>query len=231
MRSSRLAVTAASAVAAAVVTALAVFVGTGRTTTVYERGSNVARSLGGGLALHAAPGSRRVLAYIGSRTEFGTPTALAVLAEQGEWLAVISDKIGNGVSGYVHRSQVRLAHDDYALEVDLSAHEVKVWRMGHLMRRIRVAIGGPSSPTPTGEFAVTDKLSRYYPSLYGCCVVALSAHQPHLRPGWRGGDRVAIHEGRGLGSAVSNGCLHARASDMHYLMKRLPLGTQVVIHP
>lgn len=231
MRSSRLAVPAASAAAAAVVTALAVSAGTGGATTLYEQGSQVARPLGARIALHAAPGSRRVLASVGSRTEFGTPTALAVLAEQGDWLAVISDKIGNGVAGYVRRSQVRLAHDGYALEADLSAREVKVWRMGRLLRRLRVAIGGASSPTPTGQFAITDKLSGYYPSLYGCCLVALSAHQTHLAPGWHGGDRVAIHEGGGLGSAVSNGCLHARTSDMRYLMKRLPIGTQVVIHP
>jgi lipoprotein-anchoring transpeptidase ErfK/SrfK len=231
MRSSRFAVPAASAAAAAVVTALAVLAGTGGATTLYDEGSQVARPLVGAIALHAAPGSRRVVASIRSRTEFGTPTALAVVAEQGDWLAVISDKTANGVSGYVRRSQVRLGHVGYALEADLSAREVKVWRMGRLLRRVRVAIGGPSSPTPTGRFAITDKLSHYYPSLYGCCVLALSAHQTRMAPGWRGGDRVAIHEGGGLGSAVSNGCLHARASDMRYLMKRLPVGTQVVIHP
>jgi lipoprotein-anchoring transpeptidase ErfK/SrfK len=95
----------------------------------------------------------------------------------------------------------------------------------------RVAIGAASSPTPTGRFSVTDELSDFYPSVYGCCVLALSAHQTRLPKGWSGGDRVAIHGGGGIGSAVSNGCLHADEADLRYLMTTVPLGTLVVIHP
>ncbi len=222
---------AAGAVAAAVMAALLVVAGTGWATNVYEQGSDVATVAGGRTALHAAPRSSRILASVGARTEFGTPTTFAVLARHGEWLAVISDKLGNGVTGYVRRSRVRVSHAGVAVEVDLSAREAKVWALGRLLRRLPVAIGSAASPTPTGRFAVTDKLFDYYPRLYGCCVVALSAHQTQLRPGWRGGDRVAIHEGGGLGSPVSNGCLHARRADVRYLMRILPLGAQVVIHP
>lgn len=230
MRSSHRPV-AAGAVAAAVMAALLVVAGTGLATNVYEQGSDVATVVGGRTALHAAPGSRRVLARVGPRTEFGTRTTFAVLAGRGQWLAVISDKLGNGITGYVRRSRVRVSHAGVAVEVDLSAREAKVWALGRLLRRLPVAIGSPESPTPTGRFAVTDRLFDYYPRLYGCCVVALSAHQTRLRPGWRGGDRVAIHEGGGIGSAVSNGCLHARRGDVRYLTRTLPLGAQVVIHP
>jgi len=78
--------------------------------------------------------------------------------------------------------------------------------------------------TPT---ATTGLNSR----VYGCCVLALSGHQTHLPPGWRGGDRLAIHGGSGVGSAVSNGCLHSDEANFHWLMAKLPLGTQVVVHP
>ena len=69
------------------------------------------------------------------------------------------------------------------------------------------------------------------PSAYGCCVLALSGHQPNLPSTWTGGDRLAIHGGGGIGSAVSTGCPHARTADLLYMMRALPLGTHVIIHP
>jgi hypothetical protein len=98
-------------------------------------------------------------------------------------------------------------------------------------RRVAVAIGAPSTPTPTGVFAVTDELTGLDPAVYGCCILALSGHQTHLPPGWPGGDRLAIHGGGGIGSAVSSGCLHAAEPDLRWLIARVPPGTQVIIHP
>jgi lipoprotein-anchoring transpeptidase ErfK/SrfK len=150
---------------------------------------------------------------------------------RGGWVAVVSDVLGNGVQGYARAAEVRLARKPYVLDVDLSHRVLIVRRWGLAVRRIPVAIGAASSPTPTGRFSVTDELSDFYPSVYGCCVLALSAHQTRLPKGWSGGDRVAIHGGGGIGSAVSNGCLHADEADLRYLMTTVPLGTLVVIHP
>jgi lipoprotein-anchoring transpeptidase ErfK/SrfK len=197
--------------------------------SVYVSGSDVA-VVGRPLALHAAPDSDRVLARVGVQTEFGSPTRLAVVGNSGEWLAVISSELGNRVRGWVHGSQVRVVHTPYSVEVDLSARRLTVWRLGVRLRRFAVGIGAPRSPTPIGRFAVTDKLSNFWPSLYGCCAIALSGHQTQLPSGWDAGDRLAIHEGGGIGGAVSAGCLRAAWADMRYLMSRLPLGTQVVVH-
>jgi lipoprotein-anchoring transpeptidase ErfK/SrfK len=198
--------------------------------TLYSVGSDVAVPHGGVLLLHAAPGSQRVLARVAARTVFGSPMRLAVVGESGEWLAVISAALGNRVRGFVHRSKVRLVHDPFSLEVDLSARWVRVWRMGFVLRRFGVAVGAVSTPTPRGRFSITDKLSNFMPSIYGCCTLALSGRQTRLAPGWTGGDRLAIHAGSGIGGAVSNGCLRAGEADMRYLMEILPLGTQVVVH-
>ena len=94
-------------------------------------------------------------------------------------------------------------------------------------------IGRPSSPTPIGRFAVTDKLSgaRYSPA-YGCCILALSAHQPNLPAGWRGGDRIAVHgtnDPGSIGAAASSGCPRAGAADMRYLLRAVPLGAPVFV--
>jgi lipoprotein-anchoring transpeptidase ErfK/SrfK len=201
------------------------------TPSLYVTGSDVAAPQPGVLLVHASPGSERILTRVGSRTEFGSPTRLAVVGESGDWLAVISSRLGNRVRGFVLRSNVRLVHVPFSLEVDLSTRRVTVWRLGVALRRLPVAVGAPPTPTPQGRFAVTDKLSNFWPSLYGCCAIALSARQTLPTPGWNGGDRIAIHAGHGLGSAVSNGCLRATTLDMRFLMRMLPLGTQVIVHP
>jgi lipoprotein-anchoring transpeptidase ErfK/SrfK len=197
----------------------------------YARGSEVATPRGGALSLRAAPGSGRVLARVGSRTAFGSPTRLAVIRVRGGWLAVISDALRNGVRGYLRRSQVRLSRSPYLLEVDLSRRVLIVRRWGIGVRRVQITIGAASSPTPIGRFSITDKLQDFQPSVYGCCVLALSGHQTHLPPGWSGGNRLAIHGGGGIGAAVSNGCLHASAADLRFLMAAVPLGTLVIVHP
>jgi lipoprotein-anchoring transpeptidase ErfK/SrfK len=101
------------------------------------------------------------------------------------------------------------------------------------VRRIDVAIGRAGSETPTGRFAVTDKLAgSAYGPYYGCCILALSAHQTHTPPGWTGGNRVAIHgtdSPSTIGTAASAGCLRAADADLVVLMRRVPVGTPVFI--
>ena len=198
---------------------------------MLSHGSVVARLRGDDVALRAAPGSARVLAVVKGRTEFGSPTTLPVVAFRGRWLEVISPALPNGVHGFVRVAQTWLRHDSVAIDVDLSARRLRVWRDGVVERRLDVAIGAPSSPTPIGQFAVTDELTGLNPAAYGCCIIALSGHQTRLPSGWPGGDRLAIHGGGGIGSAVSSGCLHAAEPGLRWLMRSVPLGTEVLIHP
>ena len=121
------------------------------------------------------------------------------------------------------------------LDVDLSSRTLVLFRGRSVVRRMLVGVGRAGSETPTGQYAVTDKLpGPAYSAYYGCCILALSATQPNLPSGWTGGNRIAIHgtpSASDFGRAVSAGCLHARDSDLRYLMRSLPLGTPVVIRP
>jgi lipoprotein-anchoring transpeptidase ErfK/SrfK len=100
------------------------------------------------------------------------------------------------------------------VRIDLSARRLTVFRGSSVLRQATVAVGAPGSPTPTGVFSITDKLDSSqhagWTSAYGCCVLALSGHQTRLPLGWSSGDRLAIHGGGGLGSAVSAGCARPR---------------------
>jgi hypothetical protein len=179
-----------------------------------------------------------VLAHVGSTTQFGSPRALSVVtSRQGRWLAVTEAGVGHNRIVWVDAKSgaLRYARTRLALNVDLSARTLVLSRNGVPVRRLSVGVGRAGSTTPTGTFAVTDKLNgAAYSAAYGCCILALSATQPNLPAGWSGGNRIAIHgtlSPSDFGRAVSAGCVHASDSDLRYLMRTVPLGTPVVIRP
>ncbi|HXV96212.1 MAG TPA: L,D-transpeptidase [Gaiellaceae bacterium] len=189
---------------------------------------------GASLVVRARPGGA-VVARLGARTEFGSPTTLAVAAKRGRWLGVVTTRLPNGRLGWVDpaESAVVRSRTRIRVTVDLSARRLVVRRGDRVLRRVTVAVGRPSSPTPTGRFAVTDKLpGARFSSAYGCCILALSAHQPNLPSGWRGGDRIAVHgtsDPGSIGTAASAGCPRASDADLRYLMRTVPLGAPVFV--
>jgi len=198
-----------------------------------NRGTLVATVRPGREVLVRSAPNGPVVARLTSRTEFGSPQTFAVTRLQDRHYRVISTALPNGGIGWIDAAPgtFTLGHARVSLEIDLSARLLRVRSGNRVRRTIRVGIGAPGTPTPVGRFAVTDKLNgANYSPVYGCCILALSAHQTHLPSGWTGGDRIAIHGGTTAG-AVSTGCLHASTAALRYLMRSVPLGAQVVIHP
>ena len=188
------------------------------------------------VAVSERPGGPSVLS-VGSTTEFGSPRVLSVAARRGNWLGVVLTERPDNSLAWVRRDSrpLHLQRTRWSLHADLSARTLTLRLRGRRVRRLSVAVGRSGSPTPTGRFAVTDKLSgmRFGP-YYGCCILALSGHQTNTPPGWQGGDRVAIHGTNApstIGTAASAGCLRAPDVDLQMLMRKVPLGTPVFIHP
>jgi hypothetical protein len=185
------------------------------------------------LAISDRPGGPSA-GRLGTSTEFGSPQVLGVAASRGDWLGVVTSERPNGKLAWVRRDDgVAVRRTRWSLHADLSQRSLTLRRNGRPVRRLTVAVGRPGSDTPTGRFAVTDKLAgaRYGP-YYGCCVLALSGHQPNTPPGWTGGNRLAIHgtDTPGtIGAAASAGCLRAADADLRVLMAKVPLGTPVFI--
>lgn len=196
------------------------------------RGRHLTARVTRAIRLRARPEGRR-LAKMGARTEFGSPTVLAVTRRRGRWLEVIAAPLANHRRAWIPASAVRLGSTDLSIRVDRSARRAVLRRGSRVLRRVPVAVGRPGNETPLGRFAVTDKLRVEDPdSPYGCCAIALSGHQTRLVPGWPGGDRLAFHgtpQPETIGRPVSLGCMRARASDLRELMRRVPLGAPVVI--
>jgi hypothetical protein len=193
--------------------------------------SLAARPLHGSVVLRARPDGPR-LVRVGPRGPLGGPLVFGVVGVRGRWVEVTAEALPNGRHGWVEFGRdVSVRPVQWELRASLSRRELYVLRDGRLVRTIPVGIGRPGSPTPTGRFAVAEKLTGSFGPAFGCCILALTARQPHLPPGWntRITYYVAIHAGSGQGSAVSAGCLHATEADVRYLMRTVPLGTAVQI--
>ena len=193
-------------------------------------GAKVAGRVVARTGLRASPGGRLVTG-IGPRTRFGGPQILAVVARRGRWAGVLHPWMPNGKAGWVDLEDLELVTVAWEIEIDRSARIARVRHRGELVQRFPVSVGRPTSPTPVGRFAVTDRLAAQPGSPYGCCILALSATQDYLPTGWTGGDRIALHGSPddGTGAATSSGCVRVREKDLRRLMKRIPLGTRVTV--
>lgn len=186
------------------------------------------------VALRAAPSpSARVLARVGRRTRFHSPTLMAVVRRRGAWVGVVHESLGNGRIGWVRADRVRLLREQWSIVVDLSDRQATLRFKGRPYRSFPVAVGKDSTPTPPGRYGVTDRLSTGAAgSSYGCCVLALSGRQPNVAQEWPGGDRLAIHGTNApasIGQAASSGCLRASERSMRLLIAKVPLGSRVVL--
>jgi hypothetical protein len=189
---------------------------------------------GASLALHSRPGGR-VAATLGPVTEFGSRTVLPVLTRRGRWLGAPTSELPNAHLGWIDSRArgVRLVRSPVSIRVHRARRLLELRIAGHTALRTTVGVGSAASPTPAGRFAVTDKLpGARFSAAYGCCVLALSAHQTHPPAGWSQGTRMAIHGTDApstIGAAASAGCVHAPVDALRVLMRRVPLGTPVLI--
>lgn len=185
------------------------------------------------VALRDSPRGR-VVSHVDVQTEFDSDAVMAVMRVRGRWLGVHWPTLDNGELGWVRMSdRLRLLREPWKVRVDISERRATLLKRGRPFRSFPVAVGAGDTPTPPGRYGVTDRLSTGGPgSTYGCCVLAVSGRQPNVPQEWPGGDRLAIHGTSApetIGSAASNGCLRASEESMRLLIRRVPLGAQVVI--
>jgi hypothetical protein len=183
--------------------------------------------------LRDAPGGR-VIAHAVDRTEFGSIRVFWIEQVRGAWFGVPAPELPDGELAWIHddRTELDVLRTHFWITADVSQQALELHYGNRVLTRIPVTVGSPGSPTPLGDYSVTDGLAgRDLGSYYGCCVLALTGHQPNLPANWIGGDRIAIHgTPYTIGGARSAGCLRASNNDMISLFARVPLGTPVFIH-
>lgn len=184
------------------------------------------------VAMRTEPGGGDLVARVGRKTEFGSPSVFGVVEQRGNWAGVSTERRANGELGWIKLDPSRVdgGWTRVSIVVDLSAYRAELRRGMRTVMSFPIAIGAPESPTPTGQYAVTDQFVDLHSAAYGCCALALSATQPSLPSGWLGGNRIAIHGTSGpLEVAASHGCVRAADTDVKALVGRVPLGTPVFI--
>jgi L,D-transpeptidase catalytic domain len=178
------------------------------------------------------PGGK-LISRLDDETEFGSARTFWVAKIHGDWFGVVAPELPDGELGWIRddRTRLEISRTNYRLVADRSERVLRLYYGNRLLNRYSVTVGRPGSETPLGVFAITDALAG--PGLgpyYGCCVLALSGHQPNLPPGWIGGDRMAIHGTPDqVGIAASAGCLRTTDETMVSLFARVPLGAPVFV--
>ena len=152
----------------------------------------------------------------------------------GHGLRVITTELPNGRTGWVDaHGALRLSRTTVSLDVDLSSRLLAAFASPAASpARCGVGIGRRAPLTPTGRFAITDKLrGSAYSSVYGCCILALSG--PPDEPPARLDGRRPPRDPRRLdrGRRQRRAASHADEAGLRYLMRVVPLGAQITIHP
>ncbi len=196
-------------------------------------GSLAARPLDRYLAVYARPGAPAPAFVLDARNPTGSLAPLLVGGlRPGGWLEVLLPLRPNGTTGWVRAEEVRLVEPRFRIEVDLSERTLVLERDGRVLRRLRVGIGRPETPTPTGRFSVWVKVPQRNPrGPYGSLALGLSGFSEVLER-WPGEGRLAIHgtvDPDDRGARVSAGCIRVYDPELRAL-RAVPLGTPVVIH-
>jgi lipoprotein-anchoring transpeptidase ErfK/SrfK len=120
-----------------------------------------------------------------------------------------------------------------AVEVDLDARTLTLYDGDAVVLTTPIAIGAPDSPTPEGEFYVTDKLQDPDPDgAYGPFALGLSGRSEVLTDFAGGDGQIGIHgtnDPSSIGQDVSHGCVRVPNEVITRLNELLPLGTPVVV--
>lgn len=169
----------------------------------------------------------------------GNPVVLPVLERVVDptgagWLRVLLPSRPNGSSGWIRESNTVVSTDTTRVVISLKRHTLTVYRKGHRIKRIGVALGAASTPTPKGDFAIYQKVREPYISPLGPWALHLTAHSNVLFEFAGGPGRVAIHGARGAlwaeaGTNPSHGCIRVPDPGIGKIAALVRPGTPVKI--
>jgi lipoprotein-anchoring transpeptidase ErfK/SrfK len=129
------------------------------------------------------------------------------------WLQVRLPSRPNDAAAWLNADRVLLRSTPWRVVVSRRARSISVYRDGERLRRFRVVVGAPATPSPRGLFSIVGVWRGHRADFLGSYVLPLTAHSNVLQEFGDGDGRVGIH-GRGgaslldpLGTARSHGCV------------------------
>lgn len=185
------------------------------------------------VTVYPTPAAGTPLATLSNPNSLGAPLVFLVQSAQGNWLNVMLPQRPNGSTGWIWASQVKLYSDNFSVVVHLGAHTLDLYQDGRLVQSHTVAIGNSASPTPPGQFYVTELVASGNPNgAYGPYAFGLSDFSDTFSEFDGGPGQIAIHgtdEPWVIGTSASHGCIRLDNSQLTQLVKVLPVGTPVSI--
>jgi lipoprotein-anchoring transpeptidase ErfK/SrfK len=189
------------------------------------------------LAVRAHPSaSARVVGTMPSGSRYYDVAITAwveAVSPDGRWGRVEIPYVWPRRHGWIALGRLARHRTDVQVHVDLSEHRITVTRAGRTVFGMPAATGAAVSPTPPGEYFVTDRIP-FSGGYLGTFAFGISGIQPNLPPGWSGGDQLAIHgtnDPSSIGRSASAGCLRVSERSLDRLKPLLQLGTPVVVEP
>ncbi len=164
----------------------------------------------------------------------GEPLALLIVERQGDWLNAKLPIRPNGVTGWVHASEVGLYTVPTRILIELCHRRLTVYDQGRPVFQKRVAIGTAKTPTPIGRFYVN---YEYQPERGNCCgpwIISVAAFSEVLQEFNGGIGQIAIHGWRDasvMGKRASHGCIRMTHGDVTKVAMLIQPGTPVTIVP
>jgi lipoprotein-anchoring transpeptidase ErfK/SrfK len=153
-------------------------------------------------------------------------------ARHGSWGRVEIPFVWPRQDGWIPLRGLARSQTFAQVHIDLSAHRITVAKFGRTQFVVPAATGASSSPTPPGEYFVTDRIPFSAGGSLGSFAFGISGIQPDLPAGWSGGDQLAIHgtsDPSSIGTSASAGCVRVSERTLDRLMPLLKLGTPVII--
>ena len=166
-------------------------------------------------------------------TPLGSDTWLLILHHHGRHGVALIPTSGTPKTARIDLAELDLRWTRVRVDVNLSRLRLSVLRGHALLGSFPVAAGMASTPTPTGRFSVTDRVTFPPGSAYGSFALGLSVHQSQLLRSWHGGSQIAIHgtsQPSSIGRYASLGCIRVPRPALQLLERTVPLGGPVTIH-
>lgn len=192
-----------------------------------------------GAVAFAKPGGK-VAGRFGSENINRYPTVFGVVGAVVRrdcsplWYRVQLPQRPNGVTAFVRPGALRVETVRTRIVVEVARRRLTLYRGGKSALTATVAVGAPSTPTPTGRFYVNQRLvPTDTGGPFGPGAIGISAFS-NVLTGWAQGGPVAIHgtnEPWSIGRAVSNGCIRLPNATLEKVFRVAYAGTPVIIRP
>ena len=195
-------------------------------------------SVGRVVSVRASASPRaRVIGRLARATPEGTTNIVLVRSRATDrrgrlWVRVRLPVLPTGSTGWVPRQALGVyGVVQTHLIIDLERLTATLLRNGRPVLRAAIGVGRPEWPTPTGEFYIRNKLTKYSSPFYGPLAFGTSARSS-VPTDWPGGGFVGIHGTNApelVPGRISHGCIRLRNEDILQLGRLMPVGTPVTI--